>query len=92
MTDNHDLLLLRGRYVTMQDERRKLAVEIQALAERMAANLQTYRYYDNNIHAGAPDSTALREAMDLAPRLQEALERSQGLIADMARIKPMTGL
>ena len=89
---NQDLMIARGQYVTLEMEKQKILDEIavfsrsiKALSIRLDHYTPPYPGIDNAADLLQESSTAIAKLIVLQKRVIE-------VIAEMERIKPMTGM
>ena len=89
MTENNELMLIRGRYVTLEAEQKKLVLEFNAMKHYLQTLLQHLDGH-NPVHCISTQSfkdsaTTLEKMIDLQTKIRV-------IQLELERLKPMTGL
>lgn len=91
---NQDLMILRGEYLTLQEQYKKNTTEIKSLAESIKNMVQPFTRFgfgSSFIHNQTSPET-VENITHLSERLHALTQECHSIHARLEELKPMTGL
>lgn len=94
MTDNAELMRLRGEFVTLEKELKSLHSQVSGEAELISNWISKFRFYSShNYETGRyPEIEEYETMMDRIKRMHEAHQKAEEVRKKLKHLKPMTGL
>jgi predicted RNase H-like nuclease (RuvC/YqgF family) len=95
MTDNAELMQLRGEYVTLQSELRDLQQQVADEAKftyEWASKVMSYANSNNPVLGKFPEINEADVIINRIRRIQEKHDQAEEIRARLIKLKPMTGL
>ncbi len=89
---NQDLMIARGQYVTLEAEKRATLNEITVFSRTIKALSMKLDHYHPSYPGIDNAAELLQETATILPKLIALQKRAYEIIADMERIKPLTGM
>jgi chaperonin cofactor prefoldin len=88
---NQQLYLIRGEYVTLQTEARKLITQISAMHTKCEEIMRTYHLHEHQ--AGTyPSLSELENMQQLLATMKPLMQQHQSVHARLEELKPLAGL
>jgi hypothetical protein len=91
---NQELMILRGEYLTLQEQQKRNIEEIKALAERVKSLVQSFTKfgYAHPFQESRPPAENVQNWMGLSDRIYVLTQECHSIHARLEELKPMTGL
>ena len=89
---NQELMVLRGEYLTLQEQHKKNTTEIATLAERIKNIVQPFTRFGFSSSFIENQTQPDKQIQHLSERLHVLVEECHILQARLVELKPMTGL